>query len=545
MVTAHFVDRKATEELEIIETTGQFQEHHKLMLARSLVHLNRKQVPLRLLNKTDSTKTVYKDSIAATCEPAQCIDQDNFLGVNCVKSRAIDSEASLETIPDHLTDVYTRSCQNLDEKQQRDVSSLLKDFSDVFSSTTEDIGRTNIVTHRINTGDSLPIKQQARRLPLHKRQEAQKEDLCKEKRADEAIGTIIQLKEKNESRPNWCGISSKNPSVKSYWAQWDRLLLKDSVLYRQWESDTQDISLQLVLPPPYRQEVLKHLHNTLFISVLRRHLKKLKTAFTGQDKTRTTPLRPQSDGMVERLNRTLKNMLSKFVKDNVSDWDCHLPLLMMAYRSSVHETTGCSPSELMFGREIRLPVDLMFGAPESGKDLTNTCDYARSLQDKIRKVHGYAREHLTTESDRQKKKYNQRLNQKNYDRGAPVWFYNPKRRKGVSPCLQLPWEGPYLVLKRISDVVYKIQKSPRSKSRIIHHDRLQSYLKEKAPTWLYDVEEVQPVPADSHGRPSKKTSDECQDRPETTEPSLAIMNYKPSVLKATDIQSYITTIKEQ
>ena len=240
----------------------------------------------------------------------------------------------------------------------------------------------------------------------------------------------------------------------------------------------------------------------------------------GLDKTRTTPLRPQSDGMVERFNRTLKNMLSKFVKDNVSDWDCHLPLLMMAYRSSVHETTGCSPSELMFGREIRLPVDLMFGAPESEKDLTDACDYALSLQDKIRKVHGYAREHLTIESERQKRKYNKRLNQKTYGRGAPVWFYNPKRKKGVSPCLQLPWEGPYLVLKRISDVVYKIQKSPRSKARIIHHDRLRPYHGEKTPTWLDDVEEVQPVPADSHKRPSsEKTPDECQERPETTEPS--------------------------
>ena len=225
--------------------------------------------------------------------------------------------------------------------------------------------------------------------------------------------------------------------------------------------------------------------------------------------------------MVERFNRTLKNMLSKFVKDNVSDWDCHLPLLMMAYRSSVHETTGCSPSELMFGREIRLPVDLMFGVPKSEKDLTDTCDYARSLQDKIRKVHGYAREHLTIQSDRQKRKYNQRLNQKTYDRGAPVWFYNPKRKKGVSPCLQLPREGPSLVLKRISDVVYKIQKSPRSKSRIIHHDRLRPYHGEKTPTWLDDVEEVQPVTTDSLGRPSsKKTPDECHERPETTEPSL-------------------------
>ncbi|KAK3730922.1 hypothetical protein QZH41_000551 [Actinostola sp. cb2023] len=63
------------------------------------------------------------------------------------------------------------------------------------------------------------------------------------------------------------------------------------------------------------------------------------------EKTRTTPLRPQSDGMVARFNRTLKNMPAKFVDENLHDWDRHLPMLMMAYRSAVHETTGCSPSE--------------------------------------------------------------------------------------------------------------------------------------------------------------------------------------------------------
>jgi len=58
------------------------------------------------------------------------------------------------------------------------------------------------------------------------------------------------------------------------------------------------------------------------------------------DKTSTTPLRPQSDSMVERFNRTLEAMLSKFVSENHKDWDKCLPLLMMAYHSSVLESTG-------------------------------------------------------------------------------------------------------------------------------------------------------------------------------------------------------------
>ena len=75
-------------------------------------------------------------------------------------------------------------------------------------------------------------------------------------------------------------------------------------------------------------------------------------------KTRTTPLHPQSDGMVERLNRTIEAQLAIFVSENQRDWDIYVPLLLMAYRSAVHKTTKCTPAELMFGRNLRLPIDL-------------------------------------------------------------------------------------------------------------------------------------------------------------------------------------------
>lgn len=48
----------------------------------------------------------------------------------------------------------------------------------------------------------------------------------------------------------------------------------------------------------------------------------------GIDKTRTTPYRPQSDGMIERANRTIENMLSAFVDKNQKDWDDLIPLLI-------------------------------------------------------------------------------------------------------------------------------------------------------------------------------------------------------------------------
>ena len=47
--------------------------------------------------------------------------------------------------------------------------------------------------------------------------------------------------------------------------------------------------------------------------------------------------------MIEHFNQTIEGMLSKFVAENRRDWDSHLPILMMAYRSAVHETTSFTP----------------------------------------------------------------------------------------------------------------------------------------------------------------------------------------------------------
>ena len=51
-------------------------------------------------------------------------------------------------------------------------------------------------------------------------------------------------------------------------------------------------------------------------------------------------------------------MLAMFAGENRDDWDDLLSAVMMAYRSSVHESTGFSPYRLMFGEECTLPMDV-------------------------------------------------------------------------------------------------------------------------------------------------------------------------------------------
>ena len=75
-------------------------------------------------------------------------------------------------------------------------------------------------------------------------------------------------------------------------------------------------------------------------------------ALLGCTKIRTAPYHPESDGMIERFNRTCLMMLSMFVNDRRDNWHKLLPFVMHAYRTSVHESTGYSPFRLMMGEEF-------------------------------------------------------------------------------------------------------------------------------------------------------------------------------------------------
>lgn len=71
---------------------------------------------------------------------------------------------------------------------------------------------------------------------------------------------------------------------------------------------------------------------------------------------RTTPYHPQTDGLVERFNQTLKEMLRKTADEEGKDWDRLLPYVLFAYREVPQESTGFSPFELLYGREVRGPL---------------------------------------------------------------------------------------------------------------------------------------------------------------------------------------------
>lgn len=191
------------------------------------------------------------------------------------------------------------------------------------------------------------------------------------------------------------------------------------------------------------------------------------------DKTRTSAFHPQSNGLIERFNRTMEDMISKYVATDQRDWDKYLPVLMMAYRSSVHDSTGQSPSMLMLGRELSLPVDILYGLHRL--DPKSPCTYIEDLKDKMHHVHDLARNKMIKASDRQKRDYDHRSNHAQYQVGSPVWVFSASKKRGLCPKFQCKWLGPFVIKRKISDLVYEVRQGPKGKPKIVHYNRLKPH----------------------------------------------------------------------
>ena len=117
--------------------------------------------------------------------------------------------------------------------------------------------------------------------------------------------------------------------------------------------------------------------------------------FLGIHKTRTTSMRPQSNGNVERFNRCLATMLTMYCEQEQHKWDEYLPQLLMAYRSSMHSSTHLTPNMMVFGREITLPFQAVIARPDDDDDDDDEIDdYLLTLKLSLQRVHEVARRNL-------------------------------------------------------------------------------------------------------------------------------------------------------
>ncbi len=189
-------------------------------------------------------------------------------------------------------------------------------------------------------------------------------------------------------------------------------------------------------------------------------------------KTYSMAYNPQSNGAVERCNRTLLSMLRTVVPEQQNDWDDHLLAALCAYRSTPHATTGVSPHKMVYGVEMTLPLDLMMGdtGPEQPEQ---ECPYENVewIKNSVRRAHSRSRKTLKTSAKCQHWGYGEPNQIVRFHRGDWVWRAYP--RQGGK--LRYANRGPWLVLAKTGPVTYKIQRHPQADPEIVHVDKLIPY----------------------------------------------------------------------
>ena len=144
-------------------------------------------------------------------------------------------------------------------------------------------------------------------------------------------------------------------------------------------------------------------------------------------------------------------------------------LVLMAYRSAIKTSTNFTPYFMLYGRDMRLPFDIMYRTPEH--ELSRE-EYATNVRNTLKQAYERARNQLKLAHQRQMKYYDRRTKGTRYQQGDLVWLWSFVPEKEVAHKFQEPLTRPFKIEKQISDVTYEISDAVITTKKIVHFDRL-------------------------------------------------------------------------
>ena len=165
----------------------------------------------------------------------------------------------------------------------------------------------------------------------------------------------------------------------------------------------------------------------------------------GIEKLNTTSYHPECDGMIERFNRTLKNMLRKRASQFGTQWDNHLPALLWAYRNAPHSSTGEKPSFLLFGWDCRSPTEAALLPVGGDTETTTVEDYRQEMILSLSSARETALKSIRKAQKQYKAGYDRKSDDYSYRIGDWVLIRFPSDEAGCFRKLSRPWHGPYRV----------------------------------------------------------------------------------------------------
>ena len=170
---------------------------------------------------------------------------------------------------------------------------------------------------------------------------------------------------------------------------------------------------------------------------------------TGMEKSRTTPYHPSGNGMTERFNSTLLNMLGTLDPDLKTEWHSRVSSLVHAYNCTPHSVTHLSPYFLMFGRHPNLPLDIVMDL-QRNTDLESSSvpQYVKNLRNSLKHAYEMAKVSADVGHLKQKEAYDLRARAAILDVGDRVLVR------------QLHFSGKHKIADRWESSIYVVVKHP-------------------------------------------------------------------------------------
>jgi transposase InsO family protein len=177
----------------------------------------------------------------------------------------------------------------------------------------------------------------------------------------------------------------------------------------------------------------------------------------GVAKVFTTAYHPQTNGQVERFNRTILNSLRGYIAANQANWDEFTSSITFAYNARVHATTGLAPFELVLSRP---PVTLSMERPGSSAEISAETEKLRFLN-RLGELKALAAQQLRLAQERYKRNYDAHVRPKNLQISPGEWVYVRRElhEAGVNPKLLDQVDGPYEVVSN-DDHTLLLRKGP-------------------------------------------------------------------------------------
>ncbi|XP_078496945.1 uncharacterized protein LOC144753011 [Lissotriton helveticus] len=188
----------------------------------------------------------------------------------------------------------------------------------------------------------------------------------------------------------------------------------------------------------------------------------------------TTPYHPQSNGLVERFNKTLKGMIRSLPESLQRKWDVLLPCLLFSYREAPQKGVGFSPFELLYGHPVRGPLSLVKDGWEKSptKPPQDVVSYMLAFRSQMAKLWKQASDNLEASQAVMKEWYDHNAHPVDLEPGQKVWVMEP----GELSALQDRWTGPFEVLEKKGKATYLVDlKTPRQPLRVLHANRLKPH----------------------------------------------------------------------